>query len=58
MITKQTIALIWLTPLLIAVTGYTAQAWYAGVKQGAENNLENLNNKTYEEYKKERSGQK
>jgi hypothetical protein len=52
------------------LAGCTTQAWYEGVKQGAENNcrnqppseidrcLENLNKKSYEEYEKERTNQK
>lgn len=52
------------------MTACTNKAWYEGVKEGAKNNcrsqppgevescLERLNTKTYEEYEKERSGQK
>lgn len=62
--------LILLTLLMITISGCTAQAWYEGAKQGAENNcrnqppseidrcLEKLNKKSYEEYEKERSDQK
>jgi hypothetical protein len=68
--TKQTIVLISLAFFMAVLTSCTTQAWYEGAKQGAENNcrsqppsesercLENLNKKTYEEYEKERSGQK
>jgi hypothetical protein len=68
--TKQSIAFISLTFFIMAISGCTTQAWYEGAKRGAENNcrsqppsetdrcLENLNKKTYEEYEKERSGQK
>jgi hypothetical protein len=67
---KQTTMLICLPLFMTTITGCTTQAWYEGVKKNAENNcrsqpssesercLEKLNNKTYEEYEKERSGQK
>jgi len=68
--TKQSMALISLAFFMMAISGCTTQAWYEGAKQGAENScrsrppgesercLEGLNKKTYEEYEKERSGQK
>jgi len=67
---KQTTVIIWLTLFITTIAGCTTQSWYEGAKQGAENNcrnqppvesercLENLNKKSYEEYEKERSGQK
>lgn len=54
----------------MTISGCTTQAWYEGVKQGAENHcrsqppgkseqcLDKLNKKTYEQYEKERSEQK
>lgn len=54
----------------LTVSACTNKAWYDGVKEGARNNcrsqppgevdacMEKLNTKTYEEYEKERSGQK
>ncbi len=54
----------------IFMSGCTHEAWYDGVKEGAKNNcqsqpqseveacMQRLNTKTYEEYEKERSGQK
>ena len=68
--TKQYIAFTSFAICIMAISGCTTQAWYEGAKQGAENNcrsqppsesercLEDLNKKTYEEYEKERSGQK
>jgi hypothetical protein len=68
--TRQNIVLISLTLFMTSITGCTTQAWYEGAKRGAENNcrnqppsetdrcLEKLNKKTYEEYEKERAGQK
>jgi hypothetical protein len=68
--TKQLLALITLALFILITCGCTNKAWYEGVKEGAKNNcrsqppgevdacLEKLNNKTYEEYEKERSGQK
>lgn len=68
--TKQYIAFVSFSFLVMAISGCTSQSWYEGVKRGAENNcrnqppsevdrcLENLNKKTYEEYEKERSNQK
>lgn len=59
-----------LIALSATMTACTNKAWYEGVKEGARNNcrsqppgeveacLERLNTKTYEEYEKERSGQK
>lgn len=56
--------------LIFVIVGCSRQAWYEGVKEGARNNcrsqpqtevkpcLEKLNTKTYEEYEKERSGNK
>lgn len=56
--------------LSIAMTACTHQAWYESVKEGASNHcrnqppgevascLERLNTKTYEDYERERSGQK
>ncbi len=67
---KQTTTIIWLTLFITSIAGCTMQSWYEGAKRGAENNcrnqppgesercLENLNKKSYEEYEKERSGQK
>jgi len=67
---KQFLAMITLAFLILTITGCTTKSWYEGVKEGAKNNcrsqppgevescLEKLNNKTYEEYEKERSGQK
>lgn len=67
--TKQTTLFIWLVLLIATISGCTTQAWYEGIKQGAENNcrkqpssesercLESLNKKTYETYEKERAGQ-
>jgi hypothetical protein len=64
--TKQSMAFISLAFSMIVISACTAQAWYEGVKQGAENTcrsqppsesercLENLNKKTYDEYEKER----
>ncbi|MBF4987820.1 hypothetical protein [Methylophilus sp. 14] len=62
----------WLLLIILVITtsACTNKAWYEGVKEGARNNcrgqpasevdacLERLNTKTYEEYEKERSGQK
>ncbi|MDD2770427.1 MAG: hypothetical protein PHT19_17035 [Methylococcus sp.] len=68
--TIQSIAFISLALFIMAISGCTTKAWYEGTKQGAQNYchsqppserercLENLNKKTYEEYEKERSGQK
>jgi len=68
--TNQTIAFISFAICTMAISGCTTRAWYEGAKQAAENNcrrqppsesercLENLNKKTYDEYEKERSGQK
>jgi hypothetical protein len=68
--TKQSIVLTPFAFFLFTICGCTSQAWYDGVKEGAKNEcrsqppsevdrcLEKLNNKTYEEYEKERSGQK
>ena len=68
--TKEFIAFILLTFLMLAISSCTSQAWYESVKQGAENNcrkqppsesercLESLNKKTYEDYEKERTYQK
>ena len=68
--TRHITAIIWLTLLTASIAGCTTQSWYEGAKRGAENNcrnqspdesercLENLNKKSYEEYEKERSGQK
>jgi hypothetical protein len=68
--TKQSILFVLLTFFIFAISGCTTEAWYEGAKQGADNNcrnqppsesercLESLNKKTYEEYEKERSGQK
>ncbi len=65
---KITLALV--VSIFLAVCGCTTEAWYEGVKRGAENNcrsqppaevdecMEKLNKKTYDEYEKERSGQK
>ena len=53
--------------IMPAVLGCTKQAWYEGVKQGAENEcriqppsamescLERLNKRSYEQYEKERT---
>lgn len=68
--TKQSLVLIPFAFFMFTLSGCTTQTWYEGVKEGAKNNcrsqpssevercLENLNKKTYEEYEKERSGQK
>ncbi|GAB2180612.1 hypothetical protein DLREEDagrD3_08350 [Denitratisoma sp. agr-D3] len=68
--TKQAAVIVGLTFLTATVTACSTQAWYEGVKRGAENNcrsqppgesercLEKLNKQSYEEYEKERSGQK
>ena len=68
--TKQLLVLITFASFILITAGCTTKAWYEGVKEGAKNNcrsqppgeveacLERLNNKTYEEYEKERSGQK
>lgn len=68
--TKQFLALITFASFVVITAGCTNKTWYEGVKEGAKNNcrsqppgevescLERLNNKTYEEYEKERSGQK
>jgi hypothetical protein len=68
--TKYVLGLITLILLIPITCGCTNKAWYEGVTEGAKNNcrsqppgvvdscLERLNNKTYEEYQKERSGQK
>jgi hypothetical protein len=70
MYTKQIVGFILFSIVMIIMSGCTSQAWYEGVKEGANNNcrnqppsevnrcLDKLNNKTYEEYEKERSGQK
>lgn len=70
MYTKQIVGFILFSIVMIIMSGCTAQAWYDGLKEGANNNcrnqppsevnrcLDKLNNKTYEEYEKERSGQK
>lgn len=67
--TKQFSVLITLIFFILIASGCTNKAWYEGVKEGAKNNcrsqppgevdscLEKLNNKTYEEYEQERSGQ-
>ena len=56
--------------MLLGVLGCTNKPWYEGVKQGAENECrsqppsemdrcyERLNNKTYEDYEKERASAK
>lgn len=56
--------------LILALTGCTTEAWYEGFKQSSESRcrsqppgesqrcLEELNRKNYQEYEKERSGQK
>lgn len=66
--TLTSVISIWL--IILAVSGCTKQAWYAGAKQGAENEcrqqapsemdrcLERLNKKTYEDYEKARSDAK
>ncbi|MBK7474184.1 MAG: hypothetical protein IPO58_00270 [Betaproteobacteria bacterium] len=55
---------------MLAAAGCTTAAWYEGMKRSAENEcrrqpadesercLARLNKKTYEEYEKERTGQK
>lgn len=55
-----------LTVSVVTLGGCTSRAWYDGFKEGAKNNcrnqpeserercLEKLNEKTYEEYEKER----
>lgn len=70
MYTKQIVGFILFSIVMIIMSGCTSQAWYEGVKESANNNcrnqppsevnrcLDKLNNKTYEEYEKERSGQK
>ncbi len=67
---EKTITLALVVTVFIAVSGCTTEAWYEGAKEGAKNNcrnqppdevdrcLEKLNKKTYDEYEKERSGQK
>ena len=67
-ITKDLMLASILFVMVLGVFGCTTQAWYEGAKQGAENEcrsqppseidrcLERLNNKTYEEYEKERAG--
>ena len=54
----------------LLLSGCTTEAWYEGVKKGGENQcrqsspadpehcVSRLNNKPYDEYAKERSGQK
>jgi hypothetical protein len=56
--------------VITVLFGCTKQAWYEGVKQGAENEcryqpqsamescLERLNKRTYEDYEKERTDSK
>jgi hypothetical protein len=56
--------------VVAALLGCTKQAWYEGVKQGAENEcriqpqsamescLERLNKRSYEDYEKARTGSK
>jgi hypothetical protein len=68
--TKQCLVLIPFAFFMFTTSSCTTQAWYEAVKEGAKNNcnnqppseaercLDNLNKKTYEEYEKERSGQK
>jgi hypothetical protein len=68
--TTSSLMLILFIVLSVTMTACTNKAWYEGVKEGAKNNcrsqppgevescLERLNTKTYEEYEKERSGQK
>jgi hypothetical protein len=68
--TKQFFAFILSIFLMLAISSCTTKVWYQSVKQGAENNcrrqplreseqcLESLNNKTYEDYEKERTYQK
>ena len=68
--TLQGSARIALALFTIITAGCTTQSWYEGVKLGAENNsrrqpqsevqgcLDRLNRKFYEEYEKERTGQK
>lgn len=68
--TKQSSVLVMFVFFILITCGCTNKSWYEGVKEGAKNNcrsqppgevdacLEKLNNKTYEEYEKERSGQK
>lgn len=54
--------------LLVHLAGCSTEAWYEGMKRGAENEcyrlppgeseacLKRVNDKTYQEYEKERSG--
>ncbi|BCM26047.1 hypothetical protein [Methyloradius palustris] len=68
--TKQSMVIVCTSLFIFSIAGCTTQSWYEGAKRGAENNcrnqppgesercLENLNKKSYEEYEKERSGQK
>jgi hypothetical protein len=56
--------------VIAALLGCTKQAWYEGVKQGAENEcryqpqsamescLERLNKRSYQDYEQERTGSK
>lgn len=64
------ITLIFLTSLVLIISGCSNKSVYEGVKEGARNNchsqppsevdacLEKLNSKSYEEYEKDRSGKK
>lgn len=63
---KLVITVFLLTVFTVTLGGCTSSAWYDGFKEGAKNNcrnqpeserercLEKLNEKTYEEYEKER----
>lgn len=63
---KLVITVFLLTVFTVTLGGCTSRAWYDGFKEGAKNNcrnqpeserercLEKLNEKTYEEYEKER----
>lgn len=61
--------IVWMSAISV-LAGCTAEAWYEGFKQSSESRcrnqppgesqrcLEELNKKSYQEYEKERSGQK
>ena len=67
---QQLIVSTFIAGAMLAAGGCTTAAWYEGMKRSAENEcrrqpadesercLARLNKKTYEEYEKERTGQK
>jgi hypothetical protein len=69
-ISKNLVLITLMSTLIVEISGCTKQAWYEGLKQGAENEcrhqppgeidrcLERVYKKSYEEYEKERTDAK